>query len=267
MDLTTTSGPSRPVGLRLAFVAVVALAVGLAAGPVLAGVAGPGRAPVPAAATGDAAPPEHTISVTGEGTVTVAPNLAHVQLGVQVQKPTAKAARDAAAAAMAAVVAAVKKLGVADADIQTTQVSLAPLYDYPPNGSPTLRGYQLTNQATVTVRDLTQLPDVVDNAVAAGATSVDRISFDVADRTAAEAQARQAAALDARAKADVYAKTLGLAITGVASVSEQVATPVWYGKALAPSAGSATDKAAVPTPVQAGATDVTVTVQVAFLTD
>jgi len=107
---------------------------------------------------------------------------------------------------------------------------------------------------------------VVDDSVTAGATSVDGISFDVADRSAAEAQAREAAAKDARAKADVYAKTLGLAITGVASVSEQVATPVWYGQNYAASAaGSATDKAAVPTPVQAGSTDVTITVQVSFL--
>ena len=263
MDTLTTGGRSRSTGIRLTIVAVAALAVGLIAGPVLASVTAPRQYAAPNAAAGDTTP-EHMITVGGEGKVTVTPDLAHVQLGVQIQKPTAKAARDAAATAMASVVAAVKQLGVADKDIQTTQVSLNAVYDYPANAAPVLRAYQLTNQVVVTVRDLTKLTDVVDNAVSAGATTVDGISFDVADRTALEAQAREAAANDARAKADVYAKTLGLAITGVASVSEQVSTPVWYSPAYANlAAGAAADKAS--TPVQAGSTDVTITVQVSFL--
>ncbi len=265
MDSITTGGPSRSIGIRLTVVAVAALAVGLVAGPVLAGVA----APRPYAASNAAAsdtPAEHTITVSGLGKVTVTPDLAHVQLGVQVQKPTAKAARDAAATTMANIVAAIKKLNVDDKDIKTTQVSLSAVYDYPNNSAPVLRGYQLTNQVTVTVRDLSKLSDVIDGGVAAGATTVDGISFDVADRTSLEAQARDAAAKDARAKADVYAKSLSLSITGVASVSEQVSTPVWYSPNYAMPAAGAVDKAAsTPTPVQAGSTDVTVTVQVSFL--
>ena len=265
MDTMTTGGSSRSTGIRLVVVAVAALAVGLVAGPVLAGATAQRQYATTNAAASDTTP-EHTITVGGEGKVTVKPDLAHIQLGVQIQKPTAKAARDAAATAMSNVVAAIKKLGVDDKDIQTTQVSLNPVYDYPNNAAPILRAYQLTNQVAVTVRDLTKVTDVVDDAVSAGATSVDGISFDVADRSAAEAQAREAAAKDARAKADVYAKTLGLAITGVATVSEQVSTPVWYGPNYAASAaGGATDKAAVPTPVQTGSTDATITVQVAFL--
>jgi uncharacterized protein YggE len=260
---SNTSGSGRSTGIRLAVVAVAALAVGLAAGPVLAGVTAPRPyAPSANAATGDTNP-EHTITVGGVGKVTVTPDLAHVQLGVQIQKPTAKAAREAAASAMSNVVAAVKKLGIDDKDIQTTQVSLSAVYDYPSNTSPVLRGYQLTNQIAITVRDLSKLSDVIDNGVNAGATTVDGISFDVADRTALEAQAREAAAKDARAKADVYAKTLNLSITGVAAVTEQVSTPVWYAPSYA--AGVAADKAVTPTPVQAGSTDVTITVQVSFL--
>ena len=265
MDTMTTAGASRSTGIRFVVVAVAALAVGLVAGPVLANVATPRQYATTNAATTDTTH-EHTITVGGEGKVTVKPDIAHVQLGVLVQKPTAKAARDAAAAAMSSVVAAIKKLGVDDKDIQTTQVSLNPVYDYPTNAAPVLRAYQLTNQVVVTVRDLAKITDVVDDSVTAGATSVDGISFDVADRAAAEAQAREVAAKDARAKADVYAKTLGLSISGVASVSEQVSAPVWYGQNYASSAaGTATDKAAVPTPVQAGSTDVTIDVQVSFL--
>lgn len=262
METIIAGGSARSTRLRLAVVAVAALAVGLAAGPVLASVA-PRPYGTPSSAAASDSNPEHTITVGGVGKVTVTPDLAHVQLGVQIQKATAKAARDAAASSMANVVAAIKKLGIDDKDIQTTQVSLSAVYDYPSNLAPVLRGYQLTNQVAVTVRDLSKLSDVIDNGVAAGATTVDGISFDVANRTGLEAQAREAAAKDARAKADVYAKTLSLSIVGVSAVTEQVSTPVWYAPSYA--AGVAVDKAATPTPVQPGSTDVTITVQVSFL--
>lgn len=262
---TITSGPSRSTGIRLTIVAVAALAVGLVAQPVLAGVVAPRQYAAPNAAAGDAAK-EHTISVGGLGKVTVKPDLGHVQLGVHIQRPTAKAARDAAAETMTKVVAAIKALGIADKDIQTTQVSLQAVYDYPNNSAPVLRAYQLANSVSITVRDITKITDVVDDAVTAGATSVDGISFDVADRTAAEAQAREAAAKDARAKADAYAKTLGVSITGVAAVSEQVSTPIWYAPNYAAGAGVAGDKAE-STPIQTGSTDVTITVQISFLID
>jgi uncharacterized protein YggE len=264
MDSNTSGGMSRSTGIRLTVVAVAALAVGLVAGPVLAGVTAPRPYGASNAATTDTTK-EHTITVGGLGKVTVTPDLAHVQLGVQIQKPTAQAARDAAASTMAAVVAAVKALGVDDKDVQTTQVSLSAVYDYPNNSAPVLRGYQLTNQVAITVRDLTKLSNVIDGGVKAGATTVDGISFDVADRTSLEAQARDAAAKDARAKADTYAKSLSLSIIGVASVSEQVSTPVWYGPTMSASGGSLDKAAPSPTPVQAGSTDVTITVEVSFL--
>ena len=203
-----------------------ALLVGLVAGPVLAGA----LAPQPYAPVNGATdqPPEHTISVAGSGKVVVVPDLATVRLGVVVERSTAKAAREAAAESMTHVVAAIRKLGIDDKDIATANVSLGPVYDYPNNKAPTVRGYQLQNMVTVTVRDLDKLSDVLDDGVAAGATSVDGISFDVADRAAAEAKAREAAVVDAKAKADTLASGLGVRISGVANVSESVSTPVWY---------------------------------------
>ena len=164
---------------------------------------------------------------------------------------------------MTRVVEAVRKLGIEDKDIATANVSLNPVYDYPNNAAPRIRGYQMQNTISITVRDLDKLSDVVDNSVAAGATTVNGISFDVADRTAAEAQAREAAVKDAKTKADTLANGLGVRITGVASIAESVSTPVYYPQAYA--AGAAmTDKAA-ETPVLPGSTDVVITVQVAFL--
>jgi uncharacterized protein len=260
MDTNPTR--TRSTAGLMAIAAVAALAVGLLAGPALAAVAAPRTYTVtPGAATDGTA--EHTISVAGSGKVTVIPDMATINLGVVVERPTAKAAREAAAVAMTAVVGAVRGLGIADKDIATANVSLNPVYDYPANAAPKIRGYQLQNTISITVRDLAKLSDVLDNSVVAGATTVNGISFDVADRTAAEAQAREAAVKDAKTKADTLANGLGVRITGVASIAESVSTPVWYGANAAPSA-AAGDKAA-QTPVLPGSTDVVITVQVAFL--
>jgi hypothetical protein len=235
--------------------------VGLVAGPVLAGALTP-RTYAPANGASDQ-PPEHTISVAGSGKVVVVPDLATVRLGVVIERDTAKKAREAAAESMTRVVAAVKALGIEDKDIATSTVSLNPVYSYPVNQAPKIRGYQLQNMVTVTVRDLDKLSDLLDDTVIAGATSVDGISFDVADRTKAEEQAREAAVKDAKAKADTLAAGLGVRITGVASVSESVSTPIWYERAYAaPAAGA---DAAAETPVMPGTTDVVITVQVTFL--
>jgi uncharacterized protein len=260
MDTNPTRTRSTAGWMSIA--AVAALAVGLFAGPALAAVVAPRTYTVtPGAATDGTT--EHTLSVTGSGKVTVIPDIATINLGVVIERPTAKAAREAAAVAMTAVVDAVRKLGIADKDIATANVSLNPVYDYPNNAAPKIRGYQLQNTISITVRDLAKLSDLLDNSVIAGATTVNGISFDVADRTAAEAQAREAAVKDARTKADTLANGLGVRITGVASVAESVSTPIWYQGNYAPSA-VAGDKAA-QTPVLPGSTDVVITVQVAFL--
>jgi uncharacterized protein len=263
MDNQLSQGPGRTSAGWLALVAVAALGVGLVAGPVLAAVVAPAPRYATTAANGDQ-PPEHTIAVMGSGKVTVVPDMATVNLGVVVERNTAKAARQAAAESMTKVVAALKALGIADKDIATTTVNLSPVYDYPTNATPKIRGYQLQNMVQVTVRDLDKLGDVLDNSIVAGATSVDGISFDVADRTGAEKQAREAAVADAKAKADTLASGAGVHITGVSSMSESVSTPVWYERAAGAPAMAA-DQAA--TPVMAGTTDVTITVSVTYLID
>jgi uncharacterized protein YggE len=256
-----STSPSRSTAGWITIVAVGALVVGLLAGPALASVVNPPTYS-PTAAAGTDQPPEHTLSVTGEGKVTLTPDIATVQLGVLTEKPTAKAARQAAAVAMTNVVGAIRKLGIEDKDIATASISLSPTYDYPNSSTPRIRGYQLQNTVTVTVRNLDQLGDLLDNSVVAGATTINGISFDVADRAAAEAQARDAAVADAKAKADTLATGLGVHIAGVASVSEQVSTPVWYGRDVA---GEALAAGGASTPVMPGTTDVTIDVSVSFL--
>ena len=157
------------------------IGVGLAIGLIVAAVASPVFAPRNALAATDQTP-EHTISVSGTGRVVISPDIADLRLGVSVTKPTVKAARAAAAESMNRVVAALKKLGIADADLQTSGLSLQPVYDYSNNGNPPkLTGYTLSNGVSVTIRDLDKIGDAIDDGLAAGATTLDGVTFRVDD--------------------------------------------------------------------------------------
>ena len=257
MRTSTSSQPS-----WLTIVAVGGLLAGLVAGPALGSVIAPSRA-TPAAPSVDGQPPEHILAVVGSGKVTVIPDMATIQLGVLVEKKSAKEAREAGAKAMTNVIAAIRALGIADVDITTATVSLGPVYDYTTTNTQKIRGYQLSNMVSVTVRDLDKVADVLDDSVTSGATAVNGITFDVADRTAAESKAREAAMADAKAKATTLSTAAGVSITGVASISESVSTPMWYGRDYAAVAGAAE----APTPVMPGSTDVTITVNVSYLID
>lgn len=252
------------IPLRLPASRVGWLATGLAVGMLAAVLAGPLLSARRILAVDPTSANEHTIAVSGTGHIVLTPDIADLRLGVSSTAKTVKAARSAAATSMTAVIASLKSLGIADKDIQTTTLSLQPVYDYNLNTNPPrLTGYQLSNAVAVTVRDLDKLGDAIDNALAAGATSLDGVSFRVADQTAAEQQARQAAINEAKAKAKTLADAAGVSISGVASISETVAPvpyPVYYGFGAA--GAPAKD---VQTPVQPGSTEVTVTVAVVYL--
>ncbi len=242
------------------------LAMGLVSGLLFGAIASPAIAPRPALAVDPVTTPEHTISVSGIGRILVSPDVADLRLGVTVTKPTVKAARATAAASMTKVLAALKKLGIADRDLQTTTLSLQPNYDYSKGSNPPrITGYALSNAISVTVRDLDKIGDVIDGALAAGATSLDGVSFRVEDPATAEQQARVQAMAQARARADTLASAAGVSIIGVAAISESAAPapyPIFYGAERA----DALIKD-VATPVQVGTSEVTVTVLVAYLID
>jgi uncharacterized protein YggE len=240
------------------------LAAGLAAGLLAASIASPLFAPHRTLAADPTTPAQHTIAVTGLGKVVIAPDVADLRIGVSFTRPTVKAARADAAATMTKVIAALKALGIADKDIQTTNLSLQPAYDYSANANPPrITGYTLSNGVAITIRDLDKVGDAIDGALAAGATSFDGVSFRVADPAAAQKQARTDAMTQAKANADTLASAAGVTITGVASISESTAQtpyPIYYGAV----AGGAPVKDAA-TPIETGTTDVTITVSVVYL--
>ena len=182
-------------------------------------------APAALAETASAPPADNlfhatTLNLSAYGETHVAPDMASINLGVNTEAPTAGAAMQANAAQMARIMAALKKAGIADKDIQTSNLNLSAQYDYVQNQAPKLRGYQAQNQVTVVVHDLTRLGAAVDATVGAGAKQVNGISFGLADPTTAENAARQAAVKALAAKANLYAGATGYRIARMVSLSE-----------------------------------------------
>ena len=169
------------------------------------------------------APAEGRVIVIGEGSVHVAPDYAQIRGGVTTKGKTVKEATDANSKLMAAVTAALLNSGIAQADIQTAQFSIQPVYAPPqPQSEPKLVGYSVSNQVTVTVRALGKVSDILDGMVDAGVTDIGNVSFLHSDPAKALDQAREAAVADARRKAELYAHASGFTLGRVAWLTEDI---------------------------------------------
>jgi uncharacterized protein YggE len=215
----------------------------------------PGRA---AGAAATDTPAQHTITVSASGKITVVPDVARVNLGVTITKTTVKAVREAGAKAMTDIIAALKALGIADADIRTTNLSLYPQYGS--GSAPKVVGYQISEQIQVTVRDLDKAGDVIDTATAKGATDIQGISFELDDPVKAQNDARAAAVEAARVSAQAMATAGKVSLGAVVSITDATQPwPIPYG--FGAQRGAITDLA---TPVQPGTQDLNATVTVVF---
>lgn len=212
----------------------------------------------------------HTLlTVNAEGATTRTPDMASYSAGVTSQGTTASEAMGANSQAMARVIAALKKAGVADKDIQTTNLSLNPVYAEPrrqPDGSfsgepRAIVGYQATNTVNVRQRKLADTGKVIDALVTAGANQVNGPDFTLSQPEAAQDEARTDAIRTARARADLYARAAGLRVVRIVSISESggyAPMPVMYArKAEMASLASAP-------PVAAGELQMSVNVTVQF---
>jgi uncharacterized protein YggE len=188
-------------------------------------------------AHGGAAPAaEGGITVGGSGSATAVPDRGSFSFGVQSPAKTAAAALAANAKAAASVGAALKRAGIAAADLQTAQVSLDPRNT--DDGS-AIAGYTASTTVTAQLRDLGRAGAVVDAAVAAGADSFSGPALSTADTAALYAKALQAAIADARAKAQVVADAAHLSLGRIASVEEGSSSPQPFASASAKDAGIA----------------------------
>ncbi len=202
-----------------------------------------------------------TLTVVAEGHVDRAPDVAELSGGVVTQASTAAAALAANAERMTQVIAALRRAGIAERDVQTSGLSLQPQYRYGEGHPPVLTGYQVSNTVAVKVRRLADAGPLVDALVAAGANQVNGPSFRVEDAEGTLDAARMAAVVAARKRADLYAAAAGMHVAHIRAISEGTPARIEPENTIIVSAAR---KFAAPTPIAPGEVTLGATVTVVF---
>jgi uncharacterized protein len=201
--------------------------------------------------------PPAMISVTGEASVSVAPDLAQIDAGVTSEAKTAREASDANNAAMGKVLLALKGASIDEKDFQTSRLLLQPQAAPNRPGPTSIVGYRASNRVTIRLRDVTKVASVIDTLVAAGANDVGGINFTVSQASKLLDEAREQAIADARRRAEIYAKAAGVTLGAPLSITEEGGHgPIPYRKMAAGMAAS--------TPVAQGEETLQVTVSVSW---
>jgi len=189
----------------------------------------------PIAQAADNAP--HTITVSGTGEVKVVPDQAILTAGVVSQAATAGDALAANRRAMNKVFAELKRQGIPEKSIQTSGFNISPQYESGPHARAMhVVDYQVSNNVSVCMDDVSKLGVGIDALVAAGANSMDGISFTVRDPKPLQKEAREAAVKDAMDRAETYARAAGLSLGSVVQISEagmQAPHPIYANRVMA----------------------------------
>lgn len=212
----------------------------------------------PAAAQDNTGLPVDTITVSGIGQAFGSPDVAYVEVGVDIVDTDVAAAFSQANQTVAAVIEAVKALGVDPNDLRTTNVSLFTEIRYSPETNAESRVYHATNNVRVTVRDVSKAADVITAAVNAGANNIYGLNFSIADPTSLERDARVAAVENARARAQHLAEIMGVTLGNPIIVTERslVEVPLFRAEAAGLGGGGL--------PIEQGQLSVSVQVDVTF---
>lgn len=168
------------------------------------------------------------LDIVATGEVSRVPDIARINAGVVTQAPRATDAIQQNARQMARVIAALKKAGIAEKDIQTSSINLNPEYRYAENQPPMLTGYRASNEVTVRFRDIAQTGAILDALVAEGANQISGPALSIDKPEQALDEARQQALVKAKARADLYAAALGKRVKRILSISESGAMPPPY---------------------------------------
>jgi hypothetical protein len=164
-------------------------------------------------------PNVRTLSVNGQGQVTLIPDIAYINIGVRTEAKDVSTALSGNTDLAEAIAAELKSLGVAEKDIQTTAFNVYPMQQYDERGQISGTTYVVENTVNITVRDLAKLGKLLDATVKAGANNIYGISFDVEDKSVAIEQARELAIQDAREKAEAIAAASGVELGELQSVN------------------------------------------------
>lgn len=205
------------------------------------------------------------ISVDGEGSARLAPDMATISVGVTTIEKNAAEAQSKNAIAMDSVAGAIKALGVEDKDIQTQNFSFRPNYEYKNGGERRVTGYTANNTLTVKTYDVNLVGKIIDAALKNGATNISSLDFGLKDDGALEREALRLAVANARLKASSIAHALGHEIVGIKSVSES--TNGYSGRNFMPLMMAKADSAATmeETTIEPGELTMETSVHIEFL--
>ena len=200
--------------------------------------------------------PRATVTVSGLGRATRAPDVADATFVAEASHPTAVEARGAAAGIAAAVLAALDAAGVAAEDLRTAGLDVSPTWEH--DGARMIRtGFTVTNRIAATVRDLERVGRVIDAGLEAGATGLEGVQFRLEDEGPAAADARREAVAEARRRAVTIAEALGGRLGPLLSIVEGQPAGVTPFREAKVAFAAAAD---TPTPVLAGAVEVVISV-------
>jgi uncharacterized protein YggE len=205
------------------------------------------------------------LSVSGTGEVSKKPDIATFNVAVSSTGATASQALQANSRTMQSVFAAMRRLGIAERDVQTSSVNLQPQFQRFNRGSPEgnqtprITGYTANNSIRIKYRDLDRLGRVIDELVKAGANRVNGPNFGLANADAEMDQARVAAVRDARRKADLYAGAAGMRVKRIVMISDQHTTSIRPQARFAMAEAASSD-----VPISAGEQQISANVKVLF---
>ena len=175
--------------------------------------------PVPFSVTSVSTQKSDTFNVSGEGKVSVPPDIVLINAGVTAQASTVKEAQNQLNASINRVSKALKQLGIEEKDIQTSNYNINPTYDYT-SGLQRITGYSANSNLAIKVREIDKVNSVIDAATENGANQVGGIIFEVDDKTKAENEARELAVAEAKKKAENAAKIAGFKLGRIVNYSE-----------------------------------------------
>ena len=201
-----------------------------------------------------------SLSVSGSGMVYLTPDIANIYIGVNTVGTLITTAVNNNNAQTQALVDALKNAGIAEADIQTSNFSVYATNGYDKLGNVlTDSSYTVSDNVYITIRDLSKMGIVLSTALNSGANNINSITFDVSDKTAAMAQARQKAMENASSLAGELAQTAGVKLGDIQSISYTDYYTPYYS---AMGGGASAPNASVP--IQPGKTEISVTVSVTY---
>jgi len=205
---------------------------------------------------------KRTINVSGQSKVTASPDFATINLGVVTEDKDAKVAQKTNAQSMEKVIKAIKALGIADSDIQTSNYSIYPVYNYKQEtGESVITAYRVNNSVNVTVRDLNKAGSVIDAAADSGVNISSSITFGLSNYEDYYNEALKNAVLAANRKANTIAGALGVKLKGAVTVNEgggysPLTNYVVYSKS--------DEAVGASTPIQAGELEITAYVNIVY---